>query len=520
MKNKVLKNMLVFAAVAAICTSSAGLTSVCAEDDEDVVTITFEGDEESGDTTEEDMENGNVEEEGDADASPEEDEVPEPEGEDEGETEAENTWTGDGETGNDDSGDASGENSEVAYESAADDFMQYISRTTSEASENGTQVTAEETALWKYFYSYGGVSNIYMETICDWLDDYHRQKAVPYTGMIPALNIVWADDSDRSDIRLYGQFLISDYAVSGTSLIAVSDERIVGCMHLKQLSEKEYIVSKAEVLDDSNRFVSAQILADGDNRIMDGLLNSSVTVAKRSQFIRDFVGSAGLSLDSWMDLQGVVRPLYDNTVVSPEWLRNSALAETADQIVTVGTTDTWNATLMLHEKQEDGSWVCVLEVPALIGEEGLGKMCEGDVRTPCGVYGFREAFGLGPDPGSRLPYTPCDDTFWWVSDSSSDAYNRLVTTASYSDFNEESSERISDQPSAYRYAICTDYNAARRPLKGSGIFIQCMKENRYYTQGSIAVPADAMVQLVTRVRPEAVLVIDTGDNLVSQYERR
>ena len=47
-----------------------------------------------------------------------------------------------------------------------------------------------------------------------------------------------------------------------------------------------------------------------------------------------------------------------------------------------------------------------------------------------------------------------------------------------------------------------------------------MKENRYYTQGSIAVPADAMVQLVTRVRPEAVLVIDTGDNLVSQYERR
>ena len=106
------------------------------------------------------------------------------------------------------------------------------------------------------------------------------------------------------------------------------------------------------------------------------------------------------------------------------------------------------------------------------------------------------------------------------SDSSSDAYNRLVTTASYSDFNEESSERISDQPSAYRYAICTDYNAARRPLKGSGIFIQCMKENRYYTQGSIAVPADAMVQLVTRVRPEAVLVIDTGDNLVSQYERR
>ena len=253
---------------------------------------------------------------------------------------------------------------------------------------------------------------------------------------------------------------------------------------------------------------------------MDGLLNSSVTVAKRSQFIRDFVGSAGLSLDSWMDLQGVVRPLYDNTVVSPEWLRNSALAETADQIVTVGTTDTWNATLMLHEKQEDGSWVCVLEVPALIGEEGLGKMCEGDVRTPCGVYGFREAFGLGPDPGSRLPYTPCDDTFWWVSDSSSDAYNRLVTTASYSDFNEESSERISDQPSAYRYAICTDYNAARRPLKGSGIFIQCMKENRYYTQGSIAVPADAMVQLVTRVRPEAVLVIDTGDNLVSQYERR
>ncbi|MDO5702825.1 MAG: hypothetical protein Q4G47_05675 [Lachnospiraceae bacterium] len=407
----------------------------------------------------------------------------------------------------------------AAEASAADAFADMVNAESSAESTVTAQGAASKTLLWNYYFTYGGAENEYLETIFSWLGTYHQPKSVSYTGMIPAANIFWMDDSNRDNIRIYGQFLISDYAVSGTTLIAVADETITGCMHLSQVAENEYIVSTAESLDASDRYASARTLSGDDQYIMDGLLNGAISTEKRTQYIRDFVNAAGLPLDTWMDLEGYVHPLGENKEASPQWVTETVESQYTDQIVTVSAFDRWNATVSLHERNEEGGWDCVLSVPGLIGREGLGKTCEGDMRTPVGVFGFTEAFGLGPDPGCRLSYTQCDDTYWWVGDSSSSYYNKLVSTADGMDFDGEKSERIADKQTAYRYGISLSYNEKGTPFKGSAIFLHAMGRNSFYTGGCISVPFDAMTTLITRIKPTAKIIIDSADIIAVQHLR-
>lgn len=103
-------------------------------------------------------------------------------------------------------------------------------------------------------------------------------------------------------------------------------------------------------------------------------------------------------------------------------------AEGADQIITVGASGTY-ATLIMHEKQSDGSWRQVVSTDAArIGRNGLGKQRTGDKKTPVGSFRLTEAFGIKSDPGCPMGYTKVDDSHYWCCDSRSPYYNRMVST--------------------------------------------------------------------------------------------
>ena len=372
-----------------------------------------------------------------------------------------------------------------------------------------------QTALWTY--QYAGNPNIYLQTICEWMAVYHAESAIPETGMIPAISIVGFDDADRSDIKLYGFFQIADYSVDGTTLVAENEELITGCMHLQQLSEEEYIVQKAEILDKTNLTGSARTLTGGDPSLMKGLLTGGISEAERAQYIRDFVWTYAIGAEAYQDSNGLLHPINYEADSAPEWVSDLVEAECTDQIVTVGTTDGRNALLSLHEKQEDGSWLCLLEVPAMIGKEGLGKTVEGDNRTPVGTYGFTTAFGLAEDPGSGIPYTQCNESYYWNKDSASGRYNQLVTTDQYTEFSLKESTRITDRSHAYRYAVALSYNEDGDPYSGSGVFLQCRQPQSFWTDGSIAIPEEAMAELLQHLNTGARVIIDTMDHLKTHY---
>lgn len=96
-------------------------------------------------------------------------------------------------------------------------------------------------------------------------------------------------------------------------------------------------------------------------------------------------------------------------------------------------------------------------VPARIGADGVGVLTEGQARTPEGVFALGSAFGLAPNPATRLPYFTVDDEDWWDGGPDSPTYNLHVR----GDHAPAGSEHLADFPGQYDYAIDMGVNAAR-----------------------------------------------------------
>ncbi|MBQ7608800.1 MAG: L,D-transpeptidase family protein [Desulfovibrionaceae bacterium] len=188
-----------------------------------------------------------------------------------------------------------------------------------------------------------------------------------------------------------------------------------------------------------------------------------------------------------------------------------AIAKTTDQIVLVAGLEDSDALLIFYEK-EDGTWHERLRTKAYIGEAGLGKTKEGDRKTPVGTFHFTKAFGIAPDPGSRMAYTQVDDTYYWVGDSRSKYYNQMASVREGKRFRKEASEHLIDYTKQYQYCLNISYNEAGTPKLGSAIFLHCFGDNPF-TTGCVAVHEDSMRTLLRLIGPGCAIVIDSADDL-------
>ncbi len=196
----------------------------------------------------------------------------------------------------------------------------------------------------------------------------------------------------------------------------------------------------------------------------------------------------------------------ENKDSNQDWVGNLQAAQNANQIMIVAASGS-SAKVSLHNKNGDGNWSQILSTNASIGRNGIGKTSEGDGKTPTGVYGFSFAFGLCDNPGTSFSYTQVDDSYYWVDDSNSAYYNRLVSTNSVGcDWG--SAEHIAGIGAPYRYVLAINYNAACTPGRGSAIFLHCKSGSS--TAGCIAVPESDMIRILQNVQPGCVLIIDSA----------
>jgi L,D-peptidoglycan transpeptidase YkuD (ErfK/YbiS/YcfS/YnhG family) len=148
----------------------------------------------------------------------------------------------------------------------------------------------------------------------------------------------------------------------------------------------------------------------------------------------------------------------------------------------------------------DGRWQpAFAPTTARIGRSGISAdRHEGDGTTPEGVFTLTEAFGNGPDPGTRLPYRPVHDQDYWVTDSSSPYYNTWQSGPP--DGRWTSAEALWTLTQAYRHAVVIDYNRSPVvPKRGSAMFLHVRNENP--TSGCVAVDLDRLVELVRWLDP-------------------
>ncbi len=208
---------------------------------------------------------------------------------------------------------------------------------------------------------------------------------------------------------------------------------------------------------------------------------------------------------------------------SPDWVK--ALPQAQDEAVTqlfvvaaMSETAT-TATVSMHRRDGDGNWKQILSTPGFVGRNGVcadADHAEGCGQTPLGVYGFNRAFGIAPDPGCAIPYVQADDNTYWSGDPDR-YYNEMVDIRDVPDLVMDDSEHIVDYAYQYRYCLNISFNAEGTPGRGSAIFLHCFGPLKPYTGGCVAVPEYIMVQIMQKVQPDCVVVIDTFENLNASF---
>lgn len=154
----------------------------------------------------------------------------------------------------------------------------------------------------------------------------------------------------------------------------------------------------------------------------------------------------------------------------------------------------------------------------LIGRKGMGKVKEGDEKTPAGLYRMNTPFGTSAaQAGFPENYLQVDSRYYWNGDSESDRYNKLVNTDEYNAFNKSKSEHLSTYGGiAYNYCIDTGYNFDGTPYKGSALFLHCSAGKN--TAGCIAIPEASMVEIMKAYREgKTYILLDHKGNFEQYY---
>ena len=149
----------------------------------------------------------------------------------------------------------------------------------------------------------------------------------------------------------------------------------------------------------------------------------------------------------------------------------------------------------------DGKVLFVTDV--VIGKNGIGKTGEGDAKTPTGTLRPLSAFGIKPNPGTKMPYIDITPSTF-ACDEDCEYYNRIIDTAVVH-HPCHGEEMYSYQPH-YNYGIATDFNKECVYPNGSAIFIH-VKGPKPYTGGCIAFDEDKMVEILLNCDMSLVITV-------------
>jgi len=184
-----------------------------------------------------------------------------------------------------------------------------------------------------------------------------------------------------------------------------------------------------------------------------------------------------------------------------------ALPAGSDQVVTVNHTTGSRARVTLWQRGAAGWQRLARSGSGHIGYGGLVRpqhRHQGTGTTPLGSYRLLSSFGTHPaEAGWRLSHRTIEPGDYWVEDNRSAYYNRYRNKAEggfrwrLPQSAADSSERLSDFPKQYEYAIVTSFNyAAQVRHRGAGIFLHvngsgatagCVSAPRWFLQRALAV---------------------------------
>jgi len=195
----------------------------------------------------------------------------------------------------------------------------------------------------------------------------------------------------------------------------------------------------------------------------------------------------------------------------PEAAREAA--ESADQILSVQYLEGSKARLTYFKKTA-GQWKSIFSCGANVGKCGVGKMREGDMKTPLGTFALSTPFGILPDPSADDSpgrtvdgYLHLTENHYWCGQNGP-YYNRLIDNSDPPEGYSPSSadEHLIRYAPSYHYGMFIEYNKEGAPSLGSAIFLHCTSQSPH-TAGCVAIEEKYMRELILELKKGTKIVI-------------
>ncbi len=172
-------------------------------------------------------------------------------------------------------------------------------------------------------------------------------------------------------------------------------------------------------------------------------------------------------------------------------------------VISVKLKEGCRAELVLYKTNEKNKSETILKCEALIGKNGLGKTIEGDNKTPVGEFGLLYAFGIKPNPGTKLKYLQITDSHYACNENC-EFYNKIIDINVIN--HKCKGEHIIDFVPIYNYGIVLDYNKQCIYPNGSAIFLHC-NGKKEHTYGCISVAEKNMITILSNIEIDTKIIV-------------
>ncbi|WP_028243493.1 hypothetical protein [Pseudobutyrivibrio ruminis] len=150
-------------------------------------------------------------------------------------------------------------------------------------------------------YEYPGPESFYYE-LYDYVEDFNKDYDEADVS-IPCVRILDMDESDNSDIKVYGEFDIYNYNLDGDTLSCVSGGNYPGLIHVAMYDDGTYDVTGFDVVLDGDQFDTSAKEIFGDKYDAFIKMNSDQEDREkvRAQIISNYVFANNLDIKYYQD---------------------------------------------------------------------------------------------------------------------------------------------------------------------------------------------------------------------------
>ena len=169
-----------------------------------------------------------------------------------------------------------------------------------------TDVKVEGGKITAYKFQDNSQNAVTSATTAKAIDNYMREIGKNYApGMycIPYATIVATDESDPSDIKVWGDFHVENYNLEGEVLKFISGGSHPGLMHVSKADDGTYSVTAFDQVTDGSTFhpTAKGIFGDLYDLFLERLSDDDMKKADREAAIAAFVASEGLPAKYYQD---------------------------------------------------------------------------------------------------------------------------------------------------------------------------------------------------------------------------